>query len=186
MTHPGGVTVIYTIGHGNRSAKEFVGLLEGSGIGCIIDVRAYPASRRHPQFARAALEDSLARAGIRYVWEGQAMGGRRRPVKDSPHTALTSPGFRAYADHMMADEFQRALDRLAALARERPAAIMCAERLPWQCHRYLISDTLVARGFAVDHIVVPGQIRNHELSRLARIREGGLIYDSSEQLGLGL
>lgn len=183
MAQPGGVTVIYTIGHGNRSAEEFLALLTASGIRQVADVRAYPASRRHPQFARGALERSLTHAGIGYAWEGSALGGRRRPLK---HSALRSPGFRAYADHMMTDEFREALDRLTALARERPAAIMCAERLPWKCHRYLIADSLTARGLVVAHIMVPGRVQNHELSRLARIHQGDLIYDNGEQLGQGL
>lgn len=178
--------VMYTVGHGNRSADEFLGLLKSFEIACLVDVRAYAASRRHPQFAREALERSLARAGIRYVWEGEALGGRRRPAKGSPHTALRSPGFRAYADHMMTDEFRRGLERVAAIALARPAAIMCAERLPWKCHRHLISDSFVARGLTVAHIMVAGEIRLHELSKLARLREGELIYDSGEQLGLAL
>lgn len=180
------MTVLYTVGHGNRAIGEFIALLEAADIECLVDVRAYPASRRHPQFARGALEESLAVAGIRYVWEGKALGGRRKLAKDSPHVALKNPGFRAYAGHMTTEEFRQALDRLVETGRGRRTAIMCAERLPWQCHRHLVSDSLVARGVPVTHLVAPGQPRDHELSRLARNDGGRLIYDAGEQHALKL
>ena len=178
--------MIYTIGHGNRPIDEFLALLKDAGIDCLVDVRAYPASRRHPQFAREALEKSLADAGIRYLWEGKALGGRRKPASGSPHVALRNDGFRAYADHMLTAEFRLALDRLVELARSTRATVMCAERLPWQCHRNLVSDSLVARGMPVMHVIAPGENRSHELSRLARNGREGLIYDAREQLGLKL
>lgn len=103
-------TTIYTIGHGNRAIEEFVALLNEAGIECLVDVRAYPASRRHAQFGREALERSLADAGIRYMWEGGALGGRRRAQKNSPHTAFRNESFRAYADHMATGEFHQAID----------------------------------------------------------------------------
>lgn len=173
--------MICTVGHGNRSIEEFLGLLEASAIECLVDVRAYPASRRHPQFALAALEESLAEAGICYVWEGEALGGRRQPDKNSPHLALTNPGFRAFAGHMATDAFQLALDRVVDTGRGRRTAIMCAERLPWRCHRYFIADSLVARGHRVLHIVNPGKSMEHELSRLARSDGARLIYDAGVQ-----
>src|SRR5688500_9370153 len=148
--------VVWTIGHGSRPLEEFLALLEGAGIACLVDVRAYPVSRRHPHFARLSLEKSLTRAGVRYVWEGKALGGRRRPVARSPHVALNDPQFRAYADHMMTTAFRQGLARLETSGREARTAIMCAERLPSECHRSLISDALVARGVAVGHIVRAG------------------------------
>jgi len=178
--------MIYTIGHGNRSIEEFLVLLREAGIECLVDIRAYPASRRHPQFAREALEQSLAKSGVRYVWEGKALGGRRKPASDTPHVALRNPGFRAYADHMMTAEFRDGLARLIELGRERRAAVMCAERLPWECHRYLVSDSLVAQGVPVEHIVTAGAARPHALNALARQDGNRLIYDSGEQLGLKL
>lgn len=178
--------MIYTIGHGNRSTEEFVGLLREAGIECLVDVRAYPASRRHPQFARAALESSLAQAGIRYVWEGTALGGRRRPEKNSPHLALRNASFRAYADHMTGGTFREGLARLIGLGGAAPAAIMCAERLPWKCHRYLLADSLVARGVRVLHLVGPGQGKEHALNRLARGDGERLVYDAGEQPQLEL
>ena len=177
---------LWTIGHGNRPLEEFLSLLREPGIECLVDVRAYPASRRHPQFAREALETSLAAAGIRYIWEGKALGGRRKSSQDSPNIALRNSGFRAYADHMMTGEFQAALEQLIGLGRARRTAIMCAERLPWQCHRYFISDSLVACGAAVTHMIAPQQLQAHELNKLARSERGRLIYDAGEQLGLRL
>jgi uncharacterized protein (DUF488 family) len=177
---------VYTIGHGNRAIEEFAGLLRGAAIDCLVDVRAYPASRRHPQFARAALEDSLAGGGIRYVWEGKSLGGRRKAAPESPHIALRSPGFRAYADHMETEDFRAGLGRLLELAGAARTAVMCAERLPWECHRNLISDSLVARGVRVLHLMGPGERREHALSPAARKDGERLIYDAGEQLGLRL
>lgn len=178
--------VIYTIGHGNRAIAEFLSLLEENGIACVVDVRAYPGSRRHPQFGSDPLERSLALAGIRYVWEGRTLGGRRRSNRSSPHLALKSKSFRAYADHMMTVPFREGLERLVEAGSDVRTVILCAERLPWECHRNLIADSLVARGVGVMHLIGPGQVRAHELSRLARRDGDRLIYDAGEQLALGL
>lgn len=178
--------MIYTIGHGNRSIEELIGLLEAPAIGCLVDIRAYPASRRHPQFAREALEKSLADAGIRYLWEGSALGGRRRPGRNSPNVALKNASFRAYADHMATEAFQEGLDRLLGEGRAARTAILCAERLPWQCHRYLVADSLAARGTRVLHLVSPGRSMEHALSRLARLDGERLVYDAGAQLPLAV
>lgn len=175
---------IYTVGHGNRSSEEFTALLSDSGIECLIDVRAYPASRRHPQFAQDALAMSLAEAGIRYAWEGKALGGRRKPRVGSPHVALSNESFRAYADHMGSPEFTAARDQLIEQGRSSRLAIMCAERLPWQCHRYLISDNLVVRGVEVRHLIGAELPKIHGLNPIARIEEGNLVYNGSSQLPL--
>jgi len=177
---------VYTIGHGSRPVAELIGVLENAGITCVVDVRAYPASRRHPQFCREALTNSLALAGIRYVWEGETLGGRRCGAKGSPHTALKSDGFRAYADHMMTIGFQEGLKRVIDLGCQARTAILCAERLPWHCHRNLIADSLVTCGYRVTHLVGPDQMPAHELSRLARHDGDNLIYDAVGQLDLGL
>ena len=177
--------MIYTVGHGNRPIEDFIGLLREAGIECVVDVRAFPASRRHPQFGRESLERSLADAGIQYVWEGKSLGGRRRLVKNSPHLALKNAGFRAYASHMETEVFQRGLDRLIETGRRQRSAVMCAERLPWQCHRNLVADSLVARGIRVLHLLSPGQGLEHALNRLARVDGQRLVYDAGEQLALG-
>ena len=173
--------MIYTIGHGNRSIGEFVSLLKASAVECLVDVRAYPASRRHPHFAREALERSLADAGIRYVWEGKDLGGRRKLARNSPHVALRNPGFRAYADHMATEEFRDGIGRLVELARSACAAVMCAESLPWECNRFLISDFLIAGSEKVIHLVNPGTAQEHRLNPLVRLREGRLVYEGETQ-----
>ena len=178
------MTTIYTVGHGNRSIEEFTALLRDAGIECLVDVRAYPASRRHPQFAQDALAESLSRAGIRYVWQGKALGGRRKPRANSPHIALRNESFRAYADHMGTPEFKTALDQLIEQGGNNKVAIMCAERLPWQCHRYLISDSLVARGVEVRHQLDKQPPKAHALNPAARIENGLVIYNGRAQLPL--
>jgi uncharacterized protein (DUF488 family) len=179
-------TTFWTIGHGNRSIGEFLALLKEAEIECLVDVRAYPASRRHPQFARESLEQSLTAAEVGYVWEGSALGGRRKPSAQSPNIALRNPGFRAYADHMMSAEFGHACERLAQIGRTRRTAVMCAERLPWQCHRFFISDYLTAHSMRVIHLVGPGAAREHQLNGIARVRDGRLVYDRDTQLKLGI
>jgi uncharacterized protein (DUF488 family) len=175
------MTTIFTIGHGNRASVEFVALLREAGVECVVDVRAHPASRRHPQFARDSLDKSLADAGIRYVWEGKALGGRRKLEKNSPHVALRNPAFRAYADHMATDEYHRGVERLLEVARSTPTAILCAEQLPTQCHRCLVADSLVARGAAVEHIIGAGAMQQHALNPLARPQGDNLVYDAGKQ-----
>ena len=175
------MTRIYTIGHGNRSIGEFLALLEEAGIECLVDVRAFPASRRHPQFAREALERSLAGAGVRCVSEGRDLGGRRKLGKDTPHVALRNPAFRAYAGHMETEAFRQGIERLVELGRNSRSAIMCAERLPWECHRFLISDYLAARGESVVHLVNPGATQEHRLNPAVRPRGGKLYYDGETQ-----
>jgi len=175
---------LWTIGHGSRSIEEFLALLGETKMERLVDVRAYPASRRYPHFGRAALEKSLAAAGVRYLWEGKALGGRRAPAGHSPHVALGNPQFRAYADHMMTEAFRDALERLVRVAREERTAFMCAERLPSECHRSLISDALVARGLAVGHIVATGGSQPHALNPRARRTDEGIVYDAGAQLTL--
>jgi len=177
---------IQTIGHGNRSAEEFRDLLQRAGVTRLADVRAHPGSRRHPQFSQAALALDLATAGILYTWEGDALGGRRRSRGESRHVALRNASFRAYADHMESVEFTAAVDALIGSARSEHVAIMCAERLPWQCHRYLIADYLVAHGIHVLHLIAFGSVREHALNEAARVVDGLLVYDKAGQLGLDL
>lgn len=166
--------LIHTVGHGSRTLEDLLGLLRGAGVGLLVDVRSLPRSRKFPRFDREALERSLPAAGIAYEWEGAALGGFRKPRKDSPHSALAAPRFRAYADHMGTEGFRRAAE---ALLGEQRAALMCAERLPWRCHRWLLSDWLAARGARVVHIISPGQVPEHSLSPLCRLEGERLIYD---------
>ena len=181
------MTIIYSIGHGNRPLEGFTGLLTNAGIECLVDVRAYPRSRRHPDFTRMALDPVLKLHGIRYVWEGAALGGMRRPQRDSPHVALADAALRGYADHMATAEFQGALERLLALAAAQTTVMMCAESNPQHCHRSFIADALVARNVEVLHLMGHHDVRGHTLREGARRGERGqMVYDACVQLGLAL
>jgi uncharacterized protein (DUF488 family) len=172
---------IYTIGHSTRTIEEFVALLREHGIEVLVDVRRFPGSRRHPQFGSAALAASLAEAGIGYV-HAEALGGRRSSEAGarSPNTAWRNDAFRAYADYMATPPFRAALDRLIGLSRERTAAIMCAEAVPWRCHRRLITDALLARGVPVADILGPGAASPARLSEHAVVREdGSIVYPAA-------
>ena len=179
---------IYSIGHGNRSLGDFVAQLRAVGVVCLVDVRAYPSSRRHPQFARMALEPALRTAGMRYLWEGAALGGMRRPRSSgSPHTALTDPALRGYADHMATPQFVDAIARLLELAAVTPIALMCAERDHRYCHRAVIADALLLAGAEVRHLADLNDVRRHVLSEAARpAADGTLVYDACVQMGLAL
>jgi uncharacterized protein (DUF488 family) len=175
---------LYSVGHGARSAAEFLGLLRAAAIGCIADVRSYPVSRRHPQFSQKTMAPFLDEYAIGYRWLGKALGGFCHGSRSLIHTALARDSSRAYADHMSSTVFQEGITELLALARVRPTAMLCAERLPQQCHRAMISDCLTAKGIAVIHIVDKGQRVSHCLNGVARWVQGQLIYDreSSQQL----
>ena len=160
--------------------------MTGNGIRILVDVRRFPGSRRHPQFSRDALAASLTSAGIEYVHEPD-LGGRRAARPGSPHTAWRVAAFRGYADHMETPEFKSALERLVRRGAGTPVAILCAEAVPWRCHRRLISDALVARGLRVLHILGPGRADPHELDPNARVLpDGRLLYDrpAGDQPGL--
>jgi uncharacterized protein (DUF488 family) len=181
-----GMAVLFTIGHSTRALEEFIGLLEENGIRTLIDVRRFPASRRHPHFNSADLASSLGRAGIAYRHEVDA-GGRRPVLPRSPNDAWRNAGFRGYADHMDTAEFRAALTRILDDARVAGTAVMCAEAVPWRCHRNLISDAAVALGFEVRHIMGAAQVQEHRLHAAARVRsDHTLEYASPEtQLELG-
>ena len=174
--------VVHTLGHSTRELPEFLGLLHVHRIRRLIDVRRYPASRRHPHFAAAALAAALEAEDIDYRHDAD-LGGRRTGRRDSPHTAWRSASFRAYADHMDTAAFGAALGRLLELAREAPSAILCAEAVPWRCHRQLIADALVVRGVDVRHVLGAGPAERHMLNSAARILGGGrLVYDGAPTL----
>lgn len=172
---------VFTIGHGARDIDAFVSLLRSAGIELLVDVRTAPGSRKHPQFGRDALAVSLAEAGIDYLWEGAALGGWRRARPDSRHTALRSPAFRGYADHMGTEAFHDARRRVLDEAGRRPTAVMCAESLWWRCHRRLLADALVAAGAEVRHIMDGPKLEPHRLSAQARIEDGVPVYDVAEE-----
>jgi uncharacterized protein (DUF488 family) len=170
------LAVLYTIGHSTRSIEELIGALRAHQIETLVDVRAFPMSRRLPQFNRDSLEQSLPTSGIRYL-SMQALGGYRKKIlEDSPHIALRNQSFRNYADYMLTPEFDHAIAKLLALAENSPTAYMCAERLYFRCHRMLISDWLVAHGHEVLHIDAEGPVKPHKLMAEARMIDGRLIY----------
>ncbi|HEV2845739.1 MAG TPA: DUF488 domain-containing protein, partial [Thermoanaerobaculia bacterium] len=159
---------VFTLGHSTRAIGEFLDLLREHGVQVLVDVRRFPMSRRHPQFSRDSLAASLQEAGIGYMHEPD-LGGRRTARPGSPHMAWRVEAFRGYADHMETPEFGAALDRLIDRAARETVAILCAEAVPWRCHRRLISDALVAREVDVRHILGPGRADSHEIDPNVRI-----------------
>ena len=170
---------IWTVGHSTRAWDDFVQLLRGAGIRRLVDIRRFAGSRRNPQYGSDAMAGALPRAGIEYV-AMPALGGRRSPRADSPHTAWRNAGFRGYADYMDTPEYAAARDRLEALAREAPTAIMCAEAPWWRCHRGLVADDLKARGWEVLHLLAPGRAEPHPWTPAARIVGGRLDYSAPD------
>lgn len=168
---------VWTVGHSTREWPEFLGLLEQAGIEALADVRRYPASRRHPQFAATHMAQALPAAGIAYVPLVE-LGGRRQARRDSSNTAWRNVSFRGYADYMETAEYRAARDRLEALASARRTAVMCAEAHWTQCHRALISDDLKARGWEVIHLIAPGRSEEHPYTKAARIVGGRLDYSA--------
>jgi len=173
---------VWTVGHSTRTQAELIDLLDQNGVRTLVDVRRYPASRRHPQFNRETLERSLPAVGIDYVWMPD-LGGRRAPRKDSANTAWRNAGFRGYADYMETDPFRHAIESLLRRAEDRRTAIMCAEQAWQQCHRGLISDCLKARGIEVTHIVDAGRVELHPWTAAARIADGQLSYAAVTEPG---
>lgn len=169
-------TTLWTLGHSNVSLEAFLDLARSFELRALADVRSFPASRRHPQFNREALAESLAAQGIDYRWF-PGLGGRRKPKADSPHHAWRVEGFRAYADYMETPEFEQALREFLEWADDRRTGFFCAERLWWQCHRRLLADRLVTRGVAVRHITAPGKDEPHVLTEFARLVGDRLVYD---------
>lgn len=171
------MATLYTIGHSTRTLDDFLATLRAHGVVTLVDIRAFPVSRRMPHFNRESLEAALPGAGIAYVWQKE-LGGRRKKIRDdSPHVALRSPSFRNYADHMLTPEFQRAAADILGLADKGRTAVMCAEKLYFNCHRMLVSDYFVGHGHDVLHIEDAAKDpRAHKLTAEARMKEGELLY----------
>lgn len=166
---------LWTIGHSTRPIDEFVSLLKAHGIQQLVDVRTVPRSRHNPQFNSEALAQSLARAAIHYRHSGN-LGGLRKPKKDSINTGWRNASFRGYADYMQTNEFQRAIEELIAYGANKKTAIMCAEAVPWRCHRSLIADALTIRGWEVRHIMSETKADRHKLASFAAVENGELRY----------
>jgi uncharacterized protein (DUF488 family) len=167
---------IWTIGHSTRTIEEFISLLKENEINLLADVRAWPSSKRYPQFNKDALAESLVTHGIRYEHFPE-LGGKRKARPDSPNNAWRNASFRGYADYMETKQFQEGIERLLELAAEAgSAAIMCAEAVWWRCHRSLIADYLKARGVEVLNILGANKVEPHPYTPAARIVNGELSY----------
>jgi uncharacterized protein (DUF488 family) len=167
---------IYTIGHSNRALEEFLRILKAHRIDRILDVRRFPVSRKWPHFDAERLAKTLAEAGVAYTGLPE-LGGRRKPRPDSRHTAWRQEAFRGYADFTETPEFEAGLARVVDLARGSRAALMCAEAVPWRCHRSLIADALVARGVEVLDVMSEASARPHALPPFARVEGHQVVYD---------
>lgn len=170
-----GPPTVWTLGHSTRPIDEFIALLRAHQIRLLVDVRTVPRSRHNPQFNTDTLAQSLRDAGLRYR-HLSALGGLRKPKKDSINDGWRNASFRGYADYMQTDEFLNALDVLMTESQLQPTAIMCAEAVPWRCHRSLIADALVIRGWDSRHIMSETKADPHQLTSFARLEKGSLTY----------
>jgi uncharacterized protein (DUF488 family) len=167
--------VVYTIGHSTRPADAFVALLRAHGVRHLVDVRTIPRSRHNPQYNSDALSATLRAAGIGYT-HMKSLGGLRRPQPDSINAGWRNDSFRGYADYMQTAEFSAAIAELLAIGAAQPTAIMCAEAVPWRCHRSLVADALVARGVEADEIVSESKATPHRLTSFARVEGTAVTY----------
>jgi len=173
---------IWTIGHSTRPIDQLIALLQENDIKVLADVRAFPSSKRYPQFNKDALAESLNAQGIRYEHFSD-LGGRRKTKPDSRNTAWRNASFRGYADYMETEQFQKGIERLLDLAKKAgPTAIMCAEAVWWRCHRSLIADYLKARGVEVSNILGANKVDPHPYTPAARIVNGELSYAAESLL----
>jgi uncharacterized protein (DUF488 family) len=167
--------VIFTIGHSTLPVEKFLATLEAHGVRQLVDVRTIPKSRRNPQFGQEELTATLAQHGIRYIHLA-GLGGLRHPRKDSINTGWKNASFRGYADYMQTPAFAESLTRLIGLSAAGSTAIMCAEAVPWRCHRSLIADALLARGIAVEHIMSATSRKPHAYTPFARVEGESVTY----------
>lgn len=172
--------VVLTVGHSTRAQDDFVSLLQAHAVKQLVDVRTIPRSRHNPQFNRDRVPASLQRAGIQYV-HMKALGGLRHPLANSLNTGWRNSNFRGYADYMQTREFAESLRRLMKMAKTKRTAIMCAEAVPWRCHRALIGDALLAHGFRVEEIESLKRTRPHLLTPWARVQGSKITYPPAER-----
>jgi uncharacterized protein (DUF488 family) len=166
---------LFTIGHSTRTLDELVALLRASGVSILADIRTIPRSRHNPQFNREALGPALRRRRLRYV-HLSSLGGLRRTRKDSPNTGWRNASFRGYADYMLTEDFEHGLAELEALTEQGTVAVMCAEAVPWRCHRSLVADAVTVRGGEVEDITGPGTPHPHRLTPFAHVEGTRITY----------
>jgi uncharacterized protein (DUF488 family) len=172
---------VWTLGHSTRPIDDFLALLQENNIEMLADVRRFPGSRRYPHFNQENLSASLVEAGICYA-HFPALGGRRTARGETTqNSAWRVAAFAAYADYMLTDEFTSAFDELRALAEQSRVAIMCAEAVPWRCHRRMIADQFLAQGWRVLDIIGAGNTKPHELPPFARISNGQVTYPAAQK-----
>ena len=167
--------VVLTIGHSTRPLEEFIALLQAHGVMRVVDVRTIPRSRTNPQFNKDSLPGSLKKAGLRYV-HLPGLGGRRHAKPDSINAGWRNASFRGYADYMQTPEFKQNLEALIRLAGRERVALMCAEAVPWRCHRSLIGDALLVRGIPTEDIMSPTRRQVHKITPFAKVRGTTITY----------
>ena len=172
---------IFTVGHSTLPLEDFIALLEAYRIACLADIRTVPRSRHNPQFNGDTLGKALRRGKIDYV-PLRALGGLRHARKDSPNTGWRTTSFRGYADYMQTEEFAHGLEQLINLSRERRTAIMCAEAVPWRCHRSLVADALSVRGIPVVEILSATNYRDHKITPFAHVEGTRITYPPEQAL----
>jgi uncharacterized protein (DUF488 family) len=166
---------ILTVGHSTRTLDKFIQLLITYGVNLVVDVRTVPRSRHNPQFNKETLPGILKKYGMKYIHMPD-IGGLRRPKHDSINLGLRNISFRGYADYMQTKEFTGNLQKIIALAKENRVALLCAEALPWRCHRSLISDALVIRHIRVEHIISASILINHQINEVAHVEGTKITY----------
>jgi uncharacterized protein (DUF488 family) len=172
---PTRTAVVLTVGHSNRSLEEFLHLLQAHEATLLVDVRKMPRSRRNPQFNGDTLPQALHEAGIGYLYM-PGLGGLRRRQPNSPNAGWKNASFQGYADYMQTPEFEKGLQELLEHARGQRAVLMCAEAVPWRCHRSLIADALAVRGISVEHILSASKTQSHVLKPWARVQGTQITY----------
>ena len=175
MPTPEPSSIVLTIGHSTRTVEEFIGLLQAHAVSRVIDVRTVPRSRHNPQFNKASLPRVLNKAGLGYI-HVPGLGGLRHAQRDSLNVGWRNASFRGYADYMQTPDFEQSLEELIRLAKQDRIALMCAEAVPWRCHRSLIADALLVRGIRTEDIISPTRRQVHTLTPFARVRGTTITY----------
>jgi uncharacterized protein (DUF488 family) len=170
---------VLTVGHSTRPLEDFINLLQHYSVETVVDLRTVPRSRHNPQFNRETLPGCLESAGIRYI-HMSGLGGLRHPRSDSTNTGWRNASFRGFADYMGTDDFEKNLKDLIRLSRRERIVLMCAETLPWRCHRSLVADALVIRGMRVKHILSLNHHQPHSLTPFAKVQGTRVIYPPQE------
>jgi uncharacterized protein (DUF488 family) len=182
MPEEGPSPLVMTIGHSTHTIEEFIHLLQTHGTTCVVDVRTVPRSRHNPQFNKVSLPRSLKKAGLGYV-HMPGLGGLRHTKDDSPNTGWRNASFRGYADYMQTPEFAQSLEELIRLASQDRIVLMCAEAVPWRCHRSLIADALLVRGIRTEDIMSATRRQAHTLTPFAKVRGTAITYPTEDLVG---